>query len=928
MSDTLIDKLQAAEWAQETTLKKLLDQANVSNDFLKEFLKTQNVNQSQLDAIRAGTRATQAQTTANVTSSTSLSSKLSGSLNQVGNTISGSVSGISKQLKYGQFNLTKQLGSAAGGLANALSSTSSSFGPLNVLLNPLTIGLTSFSWAVEEGFHIIKDLNESFSELYDRGINLSGGLEGLALYSESLGLSTADTTKVLTNFSTTVAYLGTVRTGQLIKQFKELTKNGSEFGYTNEQAAEAVLDYAEILRNSGILTKITDQALTSSAKEFNLQLTEAAEITGKSRKELEKQMKAEAARPDISAMERDITSRIGTRATTVLTDTVRPMLSQLGDVGGEIYEAVLSQLSGTPIAPEILKSLNFSGLMTDVNALTDSIRSGKTSTENFNSILDSASNSIMSRTSNELVALQNYGKEYSKYASSQLKSQQEIMQREQARAKINEEIQSRIAILQTQGMSFESAKAIATKEREAKLVAQHNKELATQNTLQAASSKLNDVFQALVVDVLRPMLPVFELLGDGVIKVSDFIGNWLVPGLSKFSNFITDTFGPVFTTLSDHFNRYLMPSLDQLSKFFTDFLIPTLSPAISSLGNLFMKTAQLLDVVFGDSLIRTGRLISDTFLYLLPLIKPIISGLATSITWTADALTQLVELINTYVVPVFLDIFKYLSDVGRTIGEIYVGLTKRLSWLFSSSEKKEESTNVPPKKEETKTITSKQEEIKVFATEKKEKAEKTKQPNIEVNVLPSPEPPKPIRVINLTPPPEPKPVENTKVINPILEPKPVEKPKVTNIPPVLPEPKPVEKPKVTNIPPAPEPTIKTFNIGGRFPGADARNENNVFDMLNERKSLSSNISKLLNPPEKQEKTTTATNEDSKSMMLEDIESNNKKLFQYYENQKIASSNTISLLQEMIVKLTDLTDATKTQTSAVTSSISKSSSTLI
>lgn len=537
-----IDDKQARSWATEETLRRLWSESTTTNRLLASMIR-KTVGDDQVNAILSGNRAAQRGY-----------DKVASSVDRASQRNTDVLRDTSESLRKGITGTFKDLGKSLGGMAmkgdwgsleyNLKSSSKSlldfrkeaiksgaGISKMGLSLMSFAGNAALFGSALAVAWDVLLEVNKSFNGLYDVGINLRGGLSSLTGISTDLGMTVVDTTRILSEFSETVTLLGSDRAKGLALEFRKLTRDGAQFGMSTVEATAAALSYAEMLRSSGVLATMSVPELAAGAKEFQTQLSIASQVTGKSRKEMEKDIRARMQDARAAAAMALIPEN--------MRKNMQPTLAQfmqLGDAGKMVGENFLNvAANGDQMMDRNFRTtMAITGATAEFNdMLAEGIEKGNVSAqtyEAFASKFSQMSEDTLRNLLNQAVLNGSITKEAAQYALELRKgavnyaaSQAEL--RKQAIKNLNgEKDENKI--------TAEMAKLRLVREKES--AAANAKATAASESLKRASAALSTTFQSLVVNVLEPLLPALELFGkivEGIASkfksFSDAIGEFI-----------------------------------------------------------------------------------------------------------------------------------------------------------------------------------------------------------------------------------------------------------------------------------------------------------------------------------------------------------------------------------------------------------------
>jgi hypothetical protein len=192
----------------------------------------------------------------------------------------------------------------------------------------------------------VRDLNDTYKELNERGQTFSGSMFEMARQAGAASLSLEQFADLITKFSNAAAVLGRQVPGglpALSHAVRMGARNFSMFGYSVEQLNEITGEYAETLRLQGLLTQGFD--ITQASQQILAMAENAAtfsNLTGRLRSEITKQVN-EALR-DVLVTSRT-QSQISEQQRAALNRSVAFLASIPGDAG-RVMSTFLAQSFG------------------------------------------------------------------------------------------------------------------------------------------------------------------------------------------------------------------------------------------------------------------------------------------------------------------------------------------------------------------------------------------------------------------------------------------------------------------------------------------------------------------------------------------------------------------------------------------------------
>lgn len=539
-----IEDKQASQWAQEQTLKKLLSQAQISNDLLKiiaskDLTKEQIDNLKRLNKSAAGIGESSKATPKEISK---LSTGLKQSLGRLDLSLfRSSIADLSKGLMTDSDSLissmqrtTKQFGSSLWEAGRELGIFGKVIGGISGTILLATAGVLSLWTSVD-------DLNTQFRTMYDSGSRFETGLVGLAEAANQVGVTTGQISQIFTQFGTSVALLGTKKATELATRFTKLNRETGTLMMTNQEATEAVFSYMETFRGLTSIQSIDVERLSSQSRQYWQDLTALSEATGRQRKELNKSVESQVKNLDLNAaLARYLPEQ---------QDAVRKSIIQFQRFGPEVSDTftkiMTSFLSGRGIAG-LDKSLQLivarvPGLYQGFEKLKEQMLKGE---DVGPALAELASDLESPEFAKALSIFAGMGGEYAATAAQLQSLQQAARVARDAQARLDKEKSDlwEKSLRDANGDTIK-AKEIFDKEmktREKATTIFQN----TRNALDSATSKIGAKFSILAVEILTPMLPLFEKFAKYVEELSD-----------KYFPKVRETFRNFSTTLGIGFDE-------------------------------------------------------------------------------------------------------------------------------------------------------------------------------------------------------------------------------------------------------------------------------------------------------------------------------------------------------------------------------------
>lgn len=525
-----IDPSQSAQWAQESTLRKLLESSIVNNGVLEDYLKS-SMSKEQVEELRKSRAAAEKNAKDTTKAVDKIKPRIDMSLNDAFNSLNyelkRSVDNIKSGITSGDVGSVMQgISTQSKAASKGLLAMSKELPGTHRAAALLTSGFLAYAGVAAALFGIMTNLNKEFSKLYETGINVSGGLQGLTRAASDMGISTSELVGTLSNFGSAVTALGTDRTLKLATDFSKLRSQTAALGMTNQDAIEALMEYTELQRQNGLLAGMSNDQLIKGTQEYYSQITAVSAVTGKQRKEIEKSIKAQTKDLDYQLVLRGLPKEIQQNIQKAMT-----AVQALGNEGAEAARDFLTTtLSGKGMAgldASFRNMLAQTGLYETFQELSDNAAAGRDVSGQVSQIAAKMGDPEVFRS---FQALAKVGGPAGDMARKFVQLAQSTENQRQADLKLDEIADKQYNRL-TQTEQWEKARAEAKKEQERKQAAENQRTLEADKAMRAATATLQGMFQNLAVNVLQPMLPVFE----GLAKVIEIVTGgfkWLADGLA------------------------------------------------------------------------------------------------------------------------------------------------------------------------------------------------------------------------------------------------------------------------------------------------------------------------------------------------------------------------------------------------------------
>ena len=156
--------------------------------------------------------------------------------------------------------------------------------------NKLVIsGLQKFAtvaFLVSKSLEKLIEADKIFSDLYETGVRLQDGINGLINSSSTARLSVQEFGALASKNSTVFAQLGGRDVPKLIKTFQDTSRYGGEYLLSLQDGAEMFLQTVDIYQQAGVAGRLNNQQLVASSQGLISQFGKVSEATGLSRKAL------------------------------------------------------------------------------------------------------------------------------------------------------------------------------------------------------------------------------------------------------------------------------------------------------------------------------------------------------------------------------------------------------------------------------------------------------------------------------------------------------------------------------------------------------------------------------------------------------------------------------------------------------------------
>ena len=323
-----------ASWAKESTLKSLRDSSVRASSLLEIIAKNtasdKDAIAKEIKAIDGLDKAVDANTKGQINLARVQEDNVK-TAREMRATMLGNIRSLEALSSMDSKSLFGGLSGTASKFASDVELTAPA---LSRFAGGLAIGLEVFSQIFKRG----TELADSWLDLYDAGLPVTGGFAQLTEASNATGLNMQQLSKVLTKNGQVVATMGIDRTVKLGRAFNELTQGGTTLGMNFEQAQETLLSYSEIMRTNGLLGKRSNQELIQGAEAYGKELTNLSQVTGKRREQLDQEIKDQLKKPTTQLLINSLAEP--------LREAAQRGLAGLNALGGEEAQDLQKMMAG------------------------------------------------------------------------------------------------------------------------------------------------------------------------------------------------------------------------------------------------------------------------------------------------------------------------------------------------------------------------------------------------------------------------------------------------------------------------------------------------------------------------------------------------------------------------------------------------------
>lgn len=536
----------------------------------------------------------------------------------------------------------------------------------------------------------IEGIAKNYNTLTSSGINFGGSLTNMKLAASGAYMSLDQFASMLSTNSATLAKMGgNVDDGAQAFARVSNTLNKSpagdalrSLGYTSEQVNSGLLNYISITggRNKEELKTVEGQKkLADSAAAYMTQLDGLAQITGQSREEQEKALKAEMEEASFQAF-------LATKSKDEQEAIAASMASAGALYGKAGQDIVRSTAMGIAVQGEAGQKLTALSGGTAI-AIQNDLAIRKQGGDNLAALNANEARGRAETAKNLLPLAGAVGT-----AGGALKGM-DVAVKNMAAAQ-------QAGIRGEQGFQEQRA-SIAAKQKE--------QAVSQAASVAKAQTSLNELGQ----QIMAKLMPIFNVIIDITTKLATGLNNVLGPIIDFGSRAIGGLIQP-FLKFWDSISSAFMSAdwsgigskITTTIKTMWDATVVFLQPLLEKGSEIFTKIAGDLGPVFSDFADIMESVYSIIRTYVFPVIQPIISGLMDAILPLWDAFKGLIKAIKFILAGDFASLGNMLSNsVGTFLGKIkefFSGLldsAKKLlnpaNWFGGSSETPKASANAP-----------------------------------------------------------------------------------------------------------------------------------------------------------------------------------------------------------------------------------------
>ena len=249
--------------------------------------------------------------------------------------------------------------------------------PMAKLLGGFGLALGLASTAITSFMGKISEAGDQYLELYNRGQTLSGSLADLWINSGKAGMTLADYTNALSEYSEVMKSLSTTtqRGDELFfdmaKQIRQTTYQMGNYGLGIGEINDYLGDYLETLRLSGHLENINTSRQRMAVQDYIVQLTELSAITGKHRKQIMDEAQQMMQTPSMTSIMQQYSSDVVRQNMTEIITAMTAISPHAAQAAQELAGL------GTIVSQDVAVAFNQSNLRSGLANLIEMAESGQ-----------------------------------------------------------------------------------------------------------------------------------------------------------------------------------------------------------------------------------------------------------------------------------------------------------------------------------------------------------------------------------------------------------------------------------------------------------------------------------------------------------------------------------------------------------------------
>ena len=690
-----------ASWAKESTLKSLRDSSVRASSLLEIIAKNtasdKDAIAKEIKAIDGLDKAVDANTKGQINLARVQEDNVK-TAREMRATMLGNIRSLEALSSMDSKSLFGGLSGTASKFASDVELTAPA---LSRFAGGLAIGLEVFSQIFKRG----TELADSWLDLYDAGLPVTGGFAQLTEASNATGLNMQQLSKVLTKNGHVVATMGIDRTIKLGKAFNELTQGGTTLGMNFEQAQETLLSYSEIMRTNGLLGKRSNQELIQGAEAYGKELTNLSQVTGKRREQLDQEIKDQLKKPTTQLLINSLAEP--------LREAAQRGLAGLNALGGEEAQDLQKMMAGYATMGEagarqansaLYDAMNQAGALGEFAALQKATIAGDTEAQQEHMVQLQKMMQAYANANNTFTTAEGSMGDSVRAAQQYATSAQSVAQR---MASMTPE--ERAAEVEKQKVALADAASLKK----------------AQQDINSSLNKLNNEFTYLAAKVLVPFANAIDYAITSVNKLIDNFGNTAIGKMLGMSG-TTDANGKAIAGPSMSGGEMTMAAvIGSISVALIAKLISKTFRAMGSMGGaikgLFgggmgaMKPASPMDAMksagggaggmlksveslgenLGNALRGIGGMIKDTISSIATTLKTVLAevsqGLGSALTniskGLGDSFSSISKGLGSALTNISKGLGSALTNISKGIGDGIGSLSKGLGDAFSNLSK-------------------------------------------------------------------------------------------------------------------------------------------------------------------------------------------------------------------------------------------------